>query len=51
MKEVHQFATEEIQLIFDEPVLSHADGEKQNPAIGKNKIDLTVYKNAWKLAK
>lgn len=51
MKEVYQFATEEIQLIFDEPVVAHADGEKQELAIGENKIHLTVHKNAWKLAK
>ncbi|MGN7478021.1 diacylglycerol/lipid kinase family protein [Solibacillus silvestris] len=51
LKEVHQFSAKDIQLIFDQPVMAHADGEKQKLAHGQNKIQLTVHKKAWKLAK
>lgn len=51
LKEVDQFAAMEAQLIFDEPVMAHADGETQKLAPGQNKIQLTVQKKAWNLAK
>ena len=51
LKEVEQFAAMEAKLIFDEPVMAHADGEIQKLATGQNKIQITVQKKAWNLAK
>ena len=51
LKEVEQFAATDAQLIFDEPVMAHADGETQKLARGQNKIEITVQKKAWNLAK
>lgn len=51
LKEVEQLAAMEAELIFDEPVMAHADGETQKLALGQNKVQITVQKNTWNLAK
>lgn len=53
MKEVHQFEVEQIQFEFqyDQQVMSHADGEKQQLQPGTNVILAYVNEKAWYLAK
>ena len=51
IREVHQFPVKDIQFILDEPVMAHADGEKQKIHDVYNEIQLTVQQQAWKLAK
>lgn len=51
LKEVEQFAATDVQLIFEDPVLVHADGETQKLTPGQNTIEISVQKNAWNLAK
>lgn len=53
MKEVHQFEVEQVQFEFqyDQQVMSHADGEKQQLQPGTNVILAYVNEKAWYLAK
>ena len=53
MKEVYQFEVEHIQFEFqfDEQVMSHADGEKQQLKPETNVISVSVNEKAWHLAK
>ena len=51
MREVHQFSTHSLKLLFEEPIMAHADGEKQKLQQHMNTIEISVHQKAWSLAK
>ena len=51
IKEVHQFACEEITLTVDGLISTHADGEKQLLNEQQTDIHISAKPNGWKLAK